>query len=185
MPERLVYEHTVEGLFVRGLARRISPAVKQQLRQAGLDLDCKLLPAYPFDTWARCVAIAADALYPNELQSVAYQWLGARMVEGYRETFTGRLMFRVLQLLGPQRLVARTEQNFRSGNNYTEVRHTDIAANVVELCVNEPGPTRYVVQGAMLETLRAARPGDMGVRVDLIDFTAESVTFRVSWTEGA
>ncbi|HZH13711.1 MAG TPA: DUF2378 family protein [Archangium sp.] len=184
MPERLVYEHTVEGLFVRGLARRISPAVKQRLRQAGLDLEGKLLPAYPFETWARCVAIAAEALYPHELQSVAYQCLGARMVEGYRETFTGRLMFRVLQLLGPQRLVARAEQNFRSGNNYTEVRHSDIAANVVELWVNEPGPTRYVVQGAMLETLRAARPGDAGVRVDVLDFTAENVTFRVSWTEG-
>lgn len=184
MPERLVYEHTFEGLFVRGLSRRISPAVKQRLREAGLDLDGKLQPAYPFETWARCVAIAAEALYPGELEAVAYQRLGARMVEGYRETFTGRLMFRVLQLLGPQRLVARTEQNFRSGNNYTEVRHSDVASNVVELWVNEPGPTRYVVQGAMLETLRAALPGDEGVRVDVLDFTAESVTFRVSWTEG-
>jgi uncharacterized protein (TIGR02265 family) len=184
MPERLVYEHTFEGLFVRGLAGRIPPAVKARLRQAGLDLESRLLPAYPFETWARCVAIVAESLYPREPEAVAYRLLGERMVEGYRDTFTGRLMFRVLQLLSPQRLVARAEQNFRSGNNYTEVRHSDVAPHVVELWVNEPGPTRYVVQGAMLETLRAARPGDAGVRVDVLDFTAESVTFRLSWTEG-
>lgn len=184
MPERLVYEHTVEGLFVRGLAGRIPPAVKERLRQAGLDLDARLLPTYPFETWVRCVAIAAEALHPGQPEAVSWRALGERMVDGYRETFTGRLMFRVLQLLGPQRLVARAEQNFRSGNNYTEVRHSDLATNVVELWVNEPGPTRYVVQGAMLGTLRAARPGDAGVRVDVVDFTAESVTFRVSWTEG-
>ncbi len=92
-------------------------------------------------------------------------------------------MFRFLQLLSPQRLVARAEQNFRSGNNYTEVRHSDVAPNVVELWVNEPGPTHYVVQAAMIETLRAARPGDEAARVEVLDFTAEGVSFRVSWSE--
>ncbi|MCY1073881.1 DUF2378 family protein [Archangium lansingense] len=182
MPERLVYEHTFEGLFVRGLAGRISPAVKERLRRAGLDLERKLLPAYPFETWVRCVAIVAESLYPGEPEEVSYRLLGERMVDGYRDTFTGRMMFRVLQLLSPRRLAARTEQNFRSGNNYTEVRQTDEGLSEVELWVNEPGPTRYIVQGAMLATLRASRPGDEGVGVDVLDFTAEGVSLRVSWT---
>ncbi|QRN98076.1 DUF2378 family protein [Archangium violaceum] len=182
MPERFVYEHTFEGLFVRGLAGRLSPNVKERLREIGLDLDRKLLPAYSVETWTRSVAIAIEALYPGEPEAVAYRLLGERMLAGYQETFTGRAAFQVLRLLGPRRLVERTQQSFRSGNNYTEVRVTDVAPNVVDLWVNEVGPARYIVQGAILAALRALLPGDEGVRVDVLGFTDKGITLRVSWT---
>ncbi len=182
MPERLVYEHTFEGLFVRGLAGRLSPKVKERLREVGLDLDRKLLPAYSVETWARSVAIVIEVLYPNEPEEVAYRLLGERMTEGYQETFTGRAALQVLRLLGPRRLIARTQQIFRSGNNYTEVHITDVAPTVVDLWVNEVGPARYIIQGAILAGLRAFRPGDEGVRVDVLGFTDEGISLRVSWT---
>ncbi len=182
MPDRLVYEHTMEGFFVRGLAGRVSPMLRERLRTVGLDLDRRLLPAYPFDTWCSCVRLAAESLHPELPQPEAYRLLGERMVDGFRETLMGRAQFSVLQLLGPQRVLHRAQQSFRSGNNYTEVRVTALGSGRQVVWMNEPGFTRYVVQGALAAGLRASGAADPEVRVE--GFTEEDVTFRVSWKDG-
>ncbi|MGZ3458342.1 MAG: TIGR02265 family protein, partial [Archangium sp.] len=64
--ELLVFEQTIEAVFVRALHGRVSPSCKARLRQAGLDLDRKLRPAYPFDAWMTFLRIAAEELYPRE-----------------------------------------------------------------------------------------------------------------------
>jgi uncharacterized protein (TIGR02265 family) len=182
MPERLVYEHTMEGLFIRGLVGRVSPTLKERLRTVGLNLDRRLLPAYPFETWCSCVRLAAELLLAELPEEEAYHHLGERMVDGYRETLMGRAQFGVLQLLGPKRVLLRAQQSFRSGNNYTEVRLRPLSPGELEVWVNEPGFTRYVVQGALVAGLRASGAAEPEVRVEA--FTPEDVTFRVSWKDG-
>lgn len=181
MPERLVYEHTMEGLFVRGLAGRVSPSLKERLRTVGLNLDRRLLPAYPFETWCSCVRLTAELLLADLAEEEAYHHLGERMVDGFRATLMGRAQFNVLQLLGPRRVLHRAQQSFRSGNNYTEVRLTALGPSELEVWVNEPGFTRYVVQGALAAGLRASGAAEPEVRVET--FTPEDVTFHVSWED--
>lgn len=181
MPEKLVYEHTMEGLFVRGLSGQLSPALRERLRSAGLDLDRRLLPAYSFETWCACVRLTAKALHPEAPAEVAYALLGERMVHGFRQTLMGRALFSVLQLLGPRRVLGRTQQNFRSGNNYSEARITVVSPSEAELWMNEPGPTRYLVQGAILAGLQAS--GAAEPQVQVANFTPEDVTYRTSWKE--
>ena len=183
MPERLVYEQTMEGLFLRGLAGRVPPGLKERLREVGLNLDRRLLPAYPFELWCTCVRLAAEALHPEETAEGAYHLLGERMVDGYRETLMGRAQFSVLQLLGPRRVLLRTQQSFRSGNNYTEARLSTLAPNALEVWMNEAGPTRYLVRGALLAGLRAS--GALDPQVVVAGFTPEDVTYRVHWKERA
>jgi uncharacterized protein (TIGR02265 family) len=182
MQERLVYEHTMEGLFVRGLAGRVTPGLKDRLRAVGLNLDRRLLPAYAFETWCSCVRLAAQLLLADLPEEEAYHQLGERMVDGFRETLMGRAQFSVLQLLGPQRVLHRAQQSFRSGNNYTEVRVHPLGPGEQEVWMNEPGFTRYVVQGALVAGLRASGAAEPQVRVE--GFTEEDVTFRVSWKVG-
>ena len=43
---RLVFEHTVEGLFRYAVRTRLSAPAWQALREAGIDLSKPLLPAY-------------------------------------------------------------------------------------------------------------------------------------------
>src|SRR4051812_37387064 len=117
MQEKLVFDQTREGLFVRGLEGRITPSLRLHLREVGVDLERKLLPAYPFETWCSCVRLAARELYAGAPEEQAYLALGERMVDGYRSTMMGRALFSVLQLLGPQRVLSRVQQSFRSGNN--------------------------------------------------------------------
>jgi uncharacterized protein (TIGR02265 family) len=181
MQEKLVFDQALEGLFVRGLDGRVTPSLKLHLREVGVDLDRKLLPAYPFETWCSCVRVAAQMLYLETPQEEAYHALGERMVDGYRGTMMGRALFSVLQLLGPRRVLGRVQQSFRSGNNYTEVRIEELGPCHLRLWVNEAGPTRYLVQGAILAGMRGCGVQDAQVRVR--GFSAEDVTFEVEWRE--
>lgn len=181
MQPKLVFDQTLEGLFIRGLSGRVTPGLKSQFRTAGVDLDRKLLPAYPFSTWCWCVAVAARELYARETPEVAYRLLGEQMVDGYRTTVWGRSLFSVLQLLGPRRVIGRAQQSFRSGNNYTEIRSRELSPLCLELWVNEEGLTRHLMQGALLAGLRGS--GARGPRVELKSFTQQDVTFHVQWEE--
>ena len=184
MAERLVFPPIVEGLFVRGLSGKVSPRLKEQLRQEGLDLDRPLLPAYPLATWMRCVALTAKTMHPDMPEEVAWRMLGERMIDGYRDTMMGRAMLGVLKLLGPKRMLSRAQHGFRTGNNYTEVRVTEVAPNMAEMWLNEPGHLRYFKQGVLLAMGRAASGLTMNVAVAVHQFDDETVTYRISWDEG-
>ncbi|MBJ6766037.1 DUF2378 family protein [Myxococcaceae bacterium JPH2] len=179
MAERLVFPPIVEGLFVRGLNGRVPFALKEQLRKEGLDLDRPLLPAYPLETWIRCVALTAKALHPGESDAVAWRLLGERMIDGYRDTMVGRALLGVLKLLGTRRVLGRAQHSFRTGNNYTEVKLTERGSNTVDLWLNEPGMLRYFKQGVMLATARAA--GGPATQVEVLVFDEETVTYRITW----
>ncbi|MCP3064660.1 DUF2378 family protein [Myxococcus sp. K38C18041901] len=181
MPEKLVFEHTFEGLFVRGLAGRVTPVLQDRLREVGLDLK-KLRPAYDFDVWCSAVRVAALGLHPDVTPEEGYALLGERMVDGYRETAMGRALFSVIQLLGPRRGVGRAQQMFRSGNNYTEARIEDVSSTEVDLWMNEAGPIRYFTQGALRAGLRAT--GAVQPLVTVRDFTPADVTYRCTWRNG-
>ncbi|GEN07404.1 Myxococcales-restricted protein, TIGR02265 family [Myxococcus fulvus] len=182
MPEKLVFEHTFEGLFVRGLAGRVTPALRDSLRKVGLNLDDKLRPAYDFDTWCSAVRVAAHELHSDVPPEEGYALLGERMVDGYRETVMGRALFSVIQLLGPRRGVGRARQMFRSGNNYTEARIEDVSSSEVDLWMNEAGPIRYFTQGALRAGLRAT--GAVQPLVTVRGFTSDDVTYRCTWRDG-
>jgi uncharacterized protein (TIGR02265 family) len=179
--ERLIFEHAVDGLFRRGLAGRVTPSLKEQLREAGLDLERPLLPAYRWDTWVRCVGLTARAVYPTEAPEVGWRLIGERSVDGYRETAVGAAMFGVLRLLGPKRMLGRTRQNFRSANNYTEARITEVGPREADLWMNERGQLRYFTQGAVLAGMRGA--GAKDARVEVRQFDDAGVTYRVTWGE--
>ena len=179
MADRLVFDHTVEGLFMRGLAGQMTPRLKEQLRLAGVELERKLMPAYPFETWAACIAVAARELYPDRPEPEAWRLLGERMVEGYRETAVGGSMFALLKALGPRRMLARAQQSLRSGNNYSEVRSKDVAPTVMEMWMNDTHMMRYFVQGTVLAALRASGVPDP--TVDILHTDEQGTTYRVSW----
>jgi uncharacterized protein (TIGR02265 family) len=179
--EKVVFDHTVEGLFQRGLKNRVSPKMKRRLVEAGLDLDKRLLPAYPFETWSACVKIAAEECHPGVSPETAYRMLGERMIEGYWETFIGGALMGLVKLLGIRRTLQRCQQNFRSGNSYTEAKLTQIGPTCYELWMNEAGQIRSFTLGIITAGVRAT--GVTSAVVTIARHDTESVTYRVSWTE--
>ncbi len=179
--ELLVFGHTFEGLFQRALGGRLDAKARQRLEQAGLNLGKKLLPAYPFDVWMRCIAIAAESVYPALPQTEARRQIGRDLVHGYRETYLGRAMLALAKVLGPKRTLQRSAHNFRTGNNYTETRLTERAPNVHELWMNEVGPYPEFTQGIIEAGLLEA--GARGLKVDVVWHDGHGATYRVSWDD--
>lgn len=178
MSDKVVFEQTIEGLFLRGLGSRVTPALKGQLKAAGLDLDQKLLPAYPFAVWMKTLELTAAALYPGEPLERAMFQVGEAFLDGYRETFLGRAVLGMMRVLGPRRTLLRATQNFRSGNNYTETRITEVGAAVIDLWMNEVGPYPTFTSGVIHAGLVVAGATP---RVDIRDHDGHACTFRVSW----
>lgn len=177
MSEKLVFEQTIEGLFVRSLGPRITPALKKQLKAAGLDLDARLLPAYAFDVWMKVLELTARALYPDKPIEDAMLAVGEAFVDGFMETFLGRAVLGMTKVVGPTRTLKRATQTFRSGNNYTETKLTQIDDNTFDLWMNEVGQWPTFTAGILKGGLRAAE----GLNIELRDHDGHACTYRISW----
>ncbi len=180
MAEKLVFEQTIEGLFMRGLGPRVTPALKARLRTAGVNLDATLLPAYPFDVWMKSLEATAEELYAELPTDQAMFHVGERFIEGYRDTLLGRAVLGMVRVLGPHRALARARQSFRSGNNYTEATLTPIGPEASELWMNEVGPWPGFTAGIIHAALGAA--GVVPVVVPT-QHDGHACTYRVTWSK--
>ncbi|HYI02408.1 DUF2378 family protein [Hyalangium sp.] len=181
--ELLVYEQTIEALFVRALGGRLSPECRARLREAGLDVTQKLKPAYPFRAWMTFIRIAAEELYPGMPLAESTFKLGEAYVEGFRETMLGRAVMSLLRVLGPRRTVLRATQNFRAGNNYTETRVAEMGPARFEVWMNEVGEFPDFTAGIIHAGVRAS--GAKELRVELFDYDGHACTYRISWKEAS
>ncbi len=179
MNEQLVFEQTIEGMFVRGLQGRLSPRARERLKAAGIDVSAPLRPAYPFEIWMAGLKVAAEEVFSSHSEQEAMFKLGELLIDGYRETLLGRAVLGMVRVLGPKRTLLRSTQNFRSGNNYTETRLVEVSPTCTELWMNEVGPFPSFTQGILLAAMRAS--GAPGLQVELKDYDGHAATYRVSW----
>lgn len=176
----LIFSHSLQSLMSRAFPGGVPAELKAKLRTVGVELDRPLLPAYPKDTWSRCVELGAVYAFPREPREQAWRKLGERMVEGYQETMIGRAMFSTLKLLGPRRMLLRSQKSFRSGNNYTEVRLTDVSPTAVDVWFNETDEVlRQFTAGLVLAGMRIG--GAEESRVDITHRDAQGMTLRATW----
>jgi uncharacterized protein (TIGR02265 family) len=181
LSERLVFSHTVEGLYQRALGGRIDSACLGRLRDIGLDLGRPLLPAYPFDVWMKSIAIVAENVFPGVQPVEARRRLGEELIRGYRETYLGRATLAVAKVFGPKRTLRRSAHNFRSGNNYTEVKIEETGPTSMEMWMNLVGPYPEFTQGIISAGMEVAGAHD--VKVEISHHDGEAATYRIAWSE--
>jgi uncharacterized protein (TIGR02265 family) len=181
--ELLVFEQTIEAMFQRALSGRLTPTCKSRLREAGLDVDQKPRPAYTFAAWMTFVRIAAEEVFPGEPLEVAAFKLGQAHMEGYRETMLGRAVLSLMRVLGPRRALARATQTFRSGNNFTETRLTELGPRQFELWFNDVGPLPSFTAGIIHGGLKVS--GARDIRIDVDGYDGHACTYRIQWGEAS
>lgn len=135
--EKLVFTQTVEALFVRALENRLTPACREHLRRAGLDLDQKLERTYTLEQWKEFLRIAAGHVYGGVPAEAAYYSLGERFMDAYFSTFFGRALLGVVRLAGPRRMLLRASMGFRAGNNFSDVEIVERSPTSMELRMND------------------------------------------------
>ena len=180
--EKLVFATTVEALFVRGLGAGLCPTVRARLKQAGLDLARPLAVSYPLEEWKTFVHIASLALYPQLCPAEAHGWMGVHFLEGYLQTYMGRMVAGLAPALGPWRTLERMRRDFRGGTNFSEVKLMERAPRHAEVWVNDV-LSDYPSFAAGLISRAQQVAGARDVQVDVLSFDGTACTFGIRWSD--
>lgn len=179
--DRKVFVQVVEGLLRHGVGERVTPRLRERLRQVGIDLDRPLLPAYPVSQWMHCLQIILEEVYPGVPREEGFRQLAAHHVDGFGRTLVGRAMMRLLRLLGPERTVQQMVQALRTSDNYTEVRLKELEPGLWEMWMNSvldaPGYAEALFV-SFLGASGAAEPHAAVVRKE-----AEGTVYLLRWKE--
>jgi len=180
--EKLVYAQTVEALFVRALENRLTPACREHLKAAGLDLDRKLQRHYTLDQWKDFLRIAAAHVYGGVPAEAAYYSLGERFMDAYFGTFFGRAVLGVAKLAGPRRLLLCAGNGFRASNDFSEVAIVERGPTSLELKMNDVLADQPTFAAGLL-----ARAVELagGWRVVALpeEFDGQAATIHLHWSE--
>lgn len=180
MTQRLWFSQPVEGLFIRGLGDRLSPAAKDALAKAGIDVRKKLEVAYTAEVVQQACFTVLPFVYPQLSHDEGLCELGRTLVQGYSSTLMGSAMVGVMKVIGTRRSLERMTKNFRTGGNYIETAATVLGPSSVELWFNDvsemPGFYRGILVGG----------GDLlgaeNLRVTQKLGAPPTAVFHVTWT---
>ncbi|MFP2909594.1 DUF2378 family protein [Pyxidicoccus sp. 3LFB2] len=176
---RLIYSVTVQGLFHLALNGRLSPPARNALRDAGLDLDRDLSPAYAITTWLKCLDIVLRDVWPDKARDEAWRLLGHALIEGLTSTMLGRVMVAAARALGPRQSLSQFNRAFRGSDNYVELRLTERSPGVCELWINDILDRPHYYVGILEASMKMM--GAPGARVTVLRMEPPSCIFLIEW----
>ena len=179
MADRYIYQVAVEAFFERAMKDRLDAAAKGRLREAGLALDEPLLSVYPSDVFHRCVAIAAQAVFPDVDADEACRRAGRAHIDSFVQSYSGKMMSALARQISPQMILDYTATFIRLGNNFTESRARALGPKKSELWLNDVGGIPSWYAGVVQRGLEVANV--KAVEVVLGASEAPAATFVVSW----
>lgn len=181
MPDhRLVFGHTAEGLFIRGLKVHQRPVLKAKLKAAGFDADQKMEPASPYDAWCRFLDVAISEQPSGSSRDEALTRMGEALAEGSFVTVVGKALLALVKVIGPRRALARMRQNFRTGNNDSESKFEELGPGHCRPWLNERDHDRAMSRGTIRKGVELA--GAKNLTVEIAAFDDTGTTSEAKWT---
>ena len=177
--DRFIYQVAVESFFVRALGAKLDAPARARLRQAGLSLDEPLLSVYPSEVFHRCIAIAAQAAFPEHGAEEACLHAGRAHIDAFIQSYSGKMMAALARQISPQMILDYTATFIRLGNNFTESRARAVGPNRSELWLNDVGGVPAWYAGVIQRGLEVSNV--KGVEVRPLAADPPAATFLVSW----
>jgi uncharacterized protein (TIGR02265 family) len=177
--EKLVFESSVEALFVRSLHDRTTPELKAALRAIGLDLDKKLPPAISRETWYRGIELVAKHAWKEFPREEALRAMGRRLIENLQHTLLGKTFSPVMRLLGPQRLMQRVPHNMKSANNFATATVEVKGPRELVIETTDVGDAPELFAGTLEALLHWA--GESVANVEFVVTTSPAARYTVRW----
>ena len=174
--EKLVFELSLEGLFIRGIRDLITWQLKAELRTLGLDLDRKLPRSVPRDT-----AMVVKHLFPELPRDEAHRIIGQRLMHGTETTFPGRAIAPMVRKLGPRRFLKRLPRHMKASNNFCTGSITELTPTSVQLDVDDVGDAPGIFVGSLERMVAWA--GGSDVVVSMNSSRPPAASYVVSWAE--
>jgi uncharacterized protein (TIGR02265 family) len=138
MPEALVTDQTIDNLL-RPYRNRLLPNVVRRLSALGVDANGKLLPTFLRPVQDETIRVLAEEYYPGQPMDVSTRQVGADSIRVVEESLMGRTLMRMLRLLPHQAALKRLPTLMRIGNNFLDVKVTDLGGKRYTLDLNEAG----------------------------------------------
>ena len=132
---RVWFPDAVESLWVKGLGDKLTPDLKRQLKELGLDLGPPLLPGYPAEVIGRATNFIAPKLFPELSLEAGIYRMGEIAVDQFAYSLLGRALFPMLRVFGARRAVQRMQSNLRTSNNFVIVEVTEVAPERFRLVI--------------------------------------------------
>jgi uncharacterized protein (TIGR02265 family) len=175
---REVYQPLLEGLYLRALAGRIPPSLRDALRTEGLDLDA-LPTSVPVSVYTSCLNLTARTLYPERSLEEGLHELGRLLALSMWQMPLGRAMAGVQRLLGPSRSLEWLTRLFRALDSHSEIRAYREGPRQYRIETNVPDAPAGYSEAVFEEVLRVA--GAKSPRARPLTLTAASGIYRVWW----
>lgn len=175
--ERVVFSNSFEGLL-RAMGPNPSPEVLAAFRDHGVDIGRPLATAYPLSAYVGTLERLTRLRFGDAPAGEAYFAMGQAFLEGYGTTLMGKALLGMLRVLGPKRVLMTSTRNFRTANNYTETRVTELGDRHFQLWMY---PVKYegFYRGILTAGLRIAGAADVAVTVT--SQQGEEVTYDIRW----
>lgn len=173
-PRRLVFKHTIEGLFVRAYGAQVTPPLKEQLRAMGLEG-----AAVDAEIFGKAFALLRDAVHPGVEPALAERQMGARFLAGYFETAMGGLVKMMLKLLSVEKALARVPQSLMSGANFIEARVEKEGERHYRLTMSDYSTSPDFLCGVVEEMV--SRAGGKPA-VEIVERKGRALVMAVRWT---
>jgi uncharacterized protein (TIGR02265 family) len=170
---RLVFKHTVEGLFTRAYGDKVTPLLREQFRSMGLDA-----PAVDAEAFGRAFMLLRDAVHPGVEPSAAERQMGARFLAGYFDTTMGSLVRVMLKVLSVEKALSKVPQSLMSGANYIEAKVVKVSEREVNLVVSDYSTSPAFMCGVVTEMVTRAGGSP---QVDVTEQQGRALTIRVRW----
>ncbi|MGV3619736.1 MAG: DUF2378 family protein [Archangium sp.] len=180
MTQRLWFTQTVEGLFIRGLGEQLTPAAREAVKNAGIDLTKKLEVAYPAEVVEAACRAVLPFVFPGVSDDEGFFQLGRTFMRGYSSTLIGSAMVGVMKVIGARRSLERMTKNFRTGGNYIETKVTVHGPTSVELWFNDVGQMPGFYRGVIVGGGELIGVSAMRVEQKLLE--PPTASFHVTWS---
>lgn len=182
MPEKepVVYDAAVEGLYLRGLRERLTPALKNKLRGVGLELEPKVRPSYPRSIWVEGIKLLSNDLYPGLPPTDAQRKLGELAINGIQHTLMGKPIIAMARMLGPRRAMFRLTQAFGSLNNFMKADVTELGPTHFHVAINDCYGMPSYLEGGLNAVLHLCHKGQF--KVVPVEANPPGALFDVTWS---
>lgn len=179
MADHIVYQNTAESLlrFLRH-ENRLSPALREQLKSAGLDPDAP--SDLPRDVWVGVLRVTVAAAYPTLSSDEGQRRVGQGIIHTFFLSMVGKVLFTTLRVMGVKRALTRLTTSFRSANSYTQASFAEVSETEGTVWVSDVNEAPGYIQGVLEEALKFA--GAVNPTVTPIGRDGASCTYQVRWS---
>lgn len=181
--ERLVFSNSIEGLFVRGVGEQLTPDIKSALRDLGIDVDRRLLPAYPSQVYQRGIDVLVTKLHPTLDRSKAQFKLGESAVFGVTATIIGRSGIALAKLIGTKRALMRFPISSMSSTNFAKMEAREVGPRSIEIVTCPIDGHVEFLKGCISAVVQLTGGKEPVFDVTEHDVKAERARLQVSWKD--